>query len=929
MNEDRHISTAIIAVVLVGAFVVSTVPASAIVSGMVGVPDANVSEDYPAGSTPPLGASELEGSVMASDHAETLEVIVTSPDRASDYLNDSAVLSGGSSDVALVLRDDTHSAGRKVAIDAAAVREALGFVPERAYGTHEDGSEWSSSVEYEGGLLVFDVPHFSTNTVTFSGSVTVTATPAVDGSSYSYDIDDAEAASDPNVTFTGALSTENDTDTFSSLSDGDISTLSVAGTAEPTGPSASNEPEITITAVGNAGSSSFCVRGSCGGGTSIDLLHDGGGLTEMQFTPSESGEVSALKPDVANNFATSPDADINIDTGEVDGSASGTGVYNYWQPTEGVNNLDISNYYVEAGETYHIEIVTGSSEGGSVTVDADFSGETGVYENGEYNNANPDFKVEIADGVTDPSIDLNNDGSNEVSISGGIGKGSSVTREVPSLDTSTSEFAVSATAGAVDVQVDYTERTTTNDPSVTINGNHTLSYSGSLPQGESVTLSGDSAWIDPGVNNVTVSTSSASADAPEPAVKLNYTHSAVDQQVVDYTAEKWSERYNVSKTFASDRTGASVTIPFADEVVSVSSVETRTNGGSWSSVTQSNYGFDGTTLTVDVGDVSAGDTVTVRTTARKVSVINGSITVTEPTTMSNRLDSEIRLDSWSGDSYISLGGSPDEGRLHYAYNASWSSLDDDSEVTANGYNRLYLPNAGAGGTARVSTVPLRVNVETGAARFAVTEPSTTEPAVRVTPGSIPGDTVEYTFLNAQDGETYILYSESEGVVHDSGEANSPVTLVDDDSEETLVIQLDDSGATSSGGGSNNVPFPTGTGGGAVTVERSLFLVLAAALLAGVWFLSQEFGNGGISTTMLFVGEAALVGLLAVETLSPASLVGGVAEGISSLLGSFGEGLATATPLIILAVAGLAFVWFRNRGKPEKVVNFRLGGGKEK
>jgi hypothetical protein len=69
--------------------------------------------------------------------------------------------------------------------------------------------------------------------------------------------------------------------------------------------------------------------------------------------------------------------------------------------------------------------------------------------------------------------------------------------------------------------------------------------------------------------------------------------------------------------------------------------------------------------------------------------------------------------------------------------------------------------------------------------------------------------------------------------------------------------------------------------------------------------------------------------LAVETLSPASLVGGVAEGISSLLGSFGEGLATATPLIILAVAGLAFVWFRNRGKPEKVVNFRLGGGKEK
>jgi hypothetical protein len=916
--------------VLVLSVVAVVVPVGAIPAGLVGVPSANVSQDFPAGSDPALTAADLEGSVMASQHAESLEVIVTTSDRASDYLDDDSALIGQSDGLAIVLRDDVHDTGREVAIDAAAVRQALGYVPERVYGTHENGEEWSSEISYEGGLLVFDVPHFSTNTVTFSGSVTVTATPAVDGSSYSYDMDNAEAASAPNVTFTGALSAENDTETFSSLSDGGTGTLSVAGTAEPTGPSANNEPEVTITGVGNAGTTDFCAQDGCGSGTSIDLLHDGGGLTEIQFTPSTTGEIADFTIGVENNFATNPDASIHVDEGAVDGSTSGEQVDGYWAPQVGDNTISVSGYKVEAGQTYHIEIETGSSSGGAVTTSANFGGSTGVYENGDYNNANPDVVVAIQQGATDPAIDLGNDGSTEVSISGSIGKGASITRELPSLDTSTSGFAVSATAGAVDVQVDYSERTTTNDPSVTINGNHTLSYSGSLAQGESVTLSGDSAWIDQGVNNVTVSTASASADAPEPAVKLNYTHSAVDQQVVDYTAEKWSERYNVSKTYASDRTGASVTIPFADEVMSVSSVESRTNGGSWSSVTQSNYDFDGTTLTVDVGDVASGDSVEIRTTARKVSVINGSITVLQPTAMGSRLDSKIRVESWSDDAYISMGGSPDGQRIHYAYEESWSDAADITTVTASGYNRLYLPNAAAGSEARVSTIPLRVNAQTNEVRLEVTNPSTTSPSWYVRSGDNTGDTVEYTFLNAQSGQKYRLMSVTNDVQIDSAEANSPVTLVDESDEaEELQIELDDSTTSSTSGDSSGT-----VGIGPVQVDEDsalntvpVVLIVAVGLLIGVAFLLRRFGfsvrdaTGIIPVSPVFASSVILIGLVVIEFVSGGQLTG-------ALVGLVGAG-EEVVPLAGIAGIALGSYWFYQRfivgEKPRPIQVVTRGG----
>ncbi|ELZ96090.1 hypothetical protein C440_05355 [Haloferax mucosum ATCC BAA-1512] len=81
-----------------------------------------------------------------------------------------------------------------------------------------------------------------------------------------------------------------------------------------------------------------------------------------------------------------------------------------------------------------------------------------------------------------------------------------------------------------------------------------------------------------------------------------------------------------------------------------------------------------------MGPVSGGDSVSLRATGQRLVASNGSLTVTGPTPLGERLDSKVRLDSWANDSYISLGGSPDEARLHYTYNESFGDSEYD-EVT--------------------------------------------------------------------------------------------------------------------------------------------------------------------------------------------------------------------------------------------------------
>lgn len=455
----------------------------------------------------------------------------------------------------------------------------------------------------------------------------------------------------------------------------------------------------------------------------------------------------------------------------------------------------------------------------------------------------------------DPAIDIDGDGVNDASYSGLLEDGSTSTHSLSNLSVGEGPATISLSSGNVTTEVSYTEHTISENITVEVNGNST-SYSTRLSPGDSTSLTTDTAWVQSSTNYVNVSVAPGlSADAPTPAVGLDYSHEASDTQSVDYSAEKWTERYNISHTYSSARDNASVTIPFESSVIEMRSLETRTNGGTWSSVSSADYSLDNTTLTVNLGTVSEGDTVEVRANGTLADVNNGSISVVDPTTTGNRLDSKININDWSSDSYISVPNRGDSWhRVHYAYKESYSSADDSVRIQADGPQHLRLPNAVSGASMRVSTIPVEANPVNGDVVVEVEEPKTTEPEFVVSPGSSSSDDVGFTYVAASDGDDYILYSYTQGVVRDSGTASSPLTLEDDDSEETLAFLLDDSDSDPTSGGGSSALGPVGPASGSSPLN-SLPVVLAvwSLLLAGIWYVDRRVGGSSGSVTIPVVG----------------------------------------------------------------------------
>ncbi|WP_225317726.1 MULTISPECIES: hypothetical protein [Haloferax] len=900
-------------------------------SGLVGVPDANVSEDFPVGTSQPLRAADLEGSVMASDHAESLEVIATTPDRASEYVNGTTV---GGGEVVLVLRDDVHSTGRTVAIDAGAVRDALGYTPERIYGTHDDGSEWSSPVRYDAGLLLFDVAHFSSNVVSFSGTVEVSASGALDGTNLDYSLASTDSVSNLSVNVTGHTRREWDNESTAGVVDGESISLSIGGNVTPSGPSSNDKPIARVTSIGDDSNTTYWEGPKTGDGriayVSSGSTYYGG---EVSF---DAGYVDTVTG-ISFPATTDPSGlviDVYINNEAPDGQYGETGatlVKSGWKPSgEGMKTISFSAVDVDPSKPVTFEFdVVGGSDTDELAVPEN-SSETGG--SAFYGGEKPPREAYIHGHALkfDASVTGPN-GTTTMTGSGGVATG-----EV-ALTTSTSSVSFSTPDTGVDYQVEmlFQERQTTTNPSVTING-HTTSYTGSLSEGESVQLPANDSWLTTGENNITVGTGlPPNADDPSPVVDVSISHTAQDDQSVNFSGGKWIESYNFSRAYSQDTNGATLTISFGSNVASLKNLETRTNSGSWSTVAPGDYTLDGSTLTVKLGSVSGGNTVTVRTTGQRVVAVNGTLTVTDPTPLGERLDSGIRLESWANDSYISLGGSPDEGRLHYTYNESFGDSEYD-EVTATGYHRLHLPSASSTSTFRVSTIPVGVDVATGEARFRVTEPSTTEPKISVMPGEHPGDGVSFEFLAPSGGQKYILYSTTEGTQRDSTIAGETVSLQDDDSDEILHIRLSESTTDTSDG-----PGFWGDGGSVTDVANDyvpampvlnpgLVAAIVLVIIAGaIGYTERRSSSSGTSSTPVYSRPLVLLSLVV------AAFIGILLISPESITGPVKSALDTALPLasvlgVMLAVGAIGYWWYTRREArvaeakaPENV--FQIGG----
>ncbi|EMA59921.1 hypothetical protein [Halorubrum kocurii] len=610
-------------------------------SGMVALGSDQVAEDVPDGESMPIGAGDLEGAIYASDHADTLEAVVTTPERADEkYIDSGTVVSNDK--VALVLRDDEVHDGRKVAVEISLLEEAIGYAPEVAYGVHDSGEEWQSQIERDGEVGVFEVPEFSSNSVTFSGGITLSGDAAGDGTSYEYQLDNLDGVDDFAINTTGVENSETEevsmrdtgevdpgiggnvdppeteitlegngfgsrtvTDSATGVSDGYSTTVDLEGSLTDTDKSAA--PTVDVTGVTNSEWDNVSASG-VSNGDSIPLEVSG---TTSPTGPSSNGEPTVTFTGVEKHTIDDvEDGDTTTLSSEWDGWSSGSGTTSATSTNviDGSHSLEVSgsNELASATTTRSSDITdplsvdvlipqkTGDS-GDSTTLQlrssdatflgalnfqdegpVEFEGETvqsswstdtvyqvmfapnfandevTIYINGESkgtfslsNSASGHGYLRLerdsrgsgdtlsavfdsmSTGRTDsPAIDIDGDGVNEASHSGVLEAGETATYELSSLSTDNDAGSVSLETGPVDIDVSMREHSQTRDPVVELNG-ETVEHTGSIPEGETETLTFPDGAVNPGESN-TLSLSLRSTSGPSHEADLSYEFEELD-----------------------------------------------------------------------------------------------------------------------------------------------------------------------------------------------------------------------------------------------------------------------------------------------------------------------------------------------------------------------------------------------------------------
>ncbi|AZH26833.1 hypothetical protein [Haloplanus aerogenes] len=543
-----------------------------------------------------------------------------------------------------------------------------------------------------------------------------------------------------------------------------------------------------------------------------------------------------------------------------------------------------------------------------------------------YNNADQySIKIESTSGATpdlrseSTTYDTPEDVS--VTVDGSSKSFSSQSSKSVSLDGDTSVSAsMSATGGnGVGASISYEETSYSPNPSVVVNG-ETTSYAGTLAPGETATVNPPATAVNTS-NTVTVQLG-GSSDAPTPSVDMEYAHEAQDEVSVDYGAETWSERYNFSRYYASETDSASVTVPFKSDVLAVREVKYRVDGGSW--VTVNDYALQNTTLTAQLGHVSAGSNVTVSANGSRVDVQNGSIQVTKPTTPGNTLATEFRVESAGSEFAIDVSGTEEAQYLHYLTNESWTAPAEYSVVEADG-QVLYVPNVSAGATATARSYAMEVHPQNDV-RVRLVEAGDT-PEFDVGPATVKGDEVEFVLYGTASGEEYKLESLEDGKVWDKGTANSPVRLTMEDTHDSLVIAIVEAlaGGDGSGGGGGVAPLvSTGAGNPLVPPYIMMGLGTGVLLLGGV-----VVSRAGVPV-WVYAPVAALVGLVTVETLAPGAVSYTFAE-VGTMAGAELTGVLGQVSAPLLLAGGGLLLWgaYRviNRLTRKQNVTLRLRRGR--
>ncbi|KOX93223.1 hypothetical protein AMS69_10225 [Haloarcula rubripromontorii] len=322
--------------------------------------------------------------------------------------------------------------------------------------------------------------------------------------------------------------------------------------------------------------------------------------------------------------------------------------------------------------------------------------------------------------------------------------------------------------------------------------------SGTLSQDETQTLTGNKSWLQSGQNNVTVvaGDGDTGTDAPAPTVKIDYQHELTTKWAVTFSDEAFSERYNISRTYLSSREDATLTIPHAQNIISLRTLEVRLDqSGGWTEIPASARTMQGTDLQIDIaaltgGTVPEGTTVEIRSVGSKVDVHNGAVTVKQATSVGTDLDSRVRLDSWASDSYISVRNTSQAQQLHYGVNESYSAESDYAKLSADHAQQVHFPEATSGSEVGIKTAPVQLSPTNGTIRASVPEQQTnaTSPAFVVNPGQRSGESFTVEYIGATEGTWYGVYEVDTTKRFDRVQGREPMTVPKDDIDSVIRVK---------------------------------------------------------------------------------------------------------------------------------------------
>jgi len=704
------------------------------------------------------------------------------------------------------------------------------------------GAKLKTSVIVLGIVVLVGLSAIAMGT-TISGVVELDGDSAVDGSTFSYDLDDDDEVDDLTVELTGVDNKQKETQ-YGTLSSGSIDSVDVYSDKEPenaeikiyTGYEVRNvekqksverdDESVTINpnATYNVGDEATLTLDDkdypenftySSGKTytpddiinvdldagvlkefNINVVSDNGFApydTEFAFyvegEPIHDAKVVTNDGDswqIDTNVTIEEGDDLILDSSDTGGSGDPSGglevnslEFVYKDGTE----VTVDGTDMSIGDSIEVPISNAETESVDVATTANYLGLIAEWEE--------------TDGVSD--LELNVDGDEYVKD--GLVDSSELVFDLDDLETGTNSIGLSYNDGGSELSyaLDWDATTQTKNPEIDING-HQSNYAGVLDDGESISLDVDDEWIQPGSNEIEVGVDDPET-GPVGQVDLDYSHSTTgDAHSSSVDSTEWSEDRVVERTFSSDRDDVEIEIPLDSRVVDVRSVEVLIDG---SEIT-ADYDVDGTDLTVEVGDVIEDETVEIEVDSRKVSVDNGEIEIIDPTVEGDRLDTEVEVVELDSDDDLRIDVSEtqtaDDGdRLIWTDDESYDA--ETSSIIGSDGSQILSTNANDGSTFRaVSTDVIGSTVSSGTATITDIDQSDEELSFSVDKSdsiSVFGlgyDRIGYHALISDSGR---LIDEGDGHVEtrDSGsyviEESDPSTLVGGisapgDSSETIL-----------------------------------------------------------------------------------------------------------------------------------------------